>query len=262
MAKFADFANGAYQNVQNSEIVTLKLPRHINHREAIYQVNVEEYSLQGIVSQQRHSLDKLRIYRMGRFQDNSMSISDRQLQKLIGIAAVAAPGVHTLTDIAEWISGGFSELNLWANYFAFIVLPFTMIGLYAVQRPKISPLGLIGSLAYGASFIYFAHTTLFALAEQVPDYETLLEQLGILYTLHGLLMIVGGVAFGVATYRASVFPVWMSVVFLTGVVLNLVLTLAGAPDLLQTLGSALRNLGLIGMGGYLTRNLQQLPRAK
>lgn len=191
-----------------------------------------------------------------------MSVSIHQLQKLIGIGAIVAPGVHTLTDIAEWIAGGFSTPQLWANYFAFIMMPFLMIGLYAVQRSKIGVLGLIGSVLYGASFVYFAHTTLYALTEHVQDYETLWERLGNLYTMHGLLMILGGTAFGVATYRGSVFPRWTPVVFLAGVVLNLVLTLVAAPDLFQTLGSALRNLGLIGMGAYLVRSSVARPHTE
>ena len=191
-----------------------------------------------------------------------MSVSIRQLQKLIGVGVIVAPGVHTLTDIAEWIAGGFSAPQLWVNYFAFLVLPFLMVGLYTVQRPKIGTLGLIGSLLYGASFVYFAHTTLYALAGQIPDYETLWERLGNLYTMHGFLMILGGIAFGAATYRASVFPRWTPVVFLAGVLLNLVLTLVAAPDLFQTLGSALRNLGLIGMGAYLVRGSVELPHAE
>ncbi|MDJ0704895.1 MAG: hypothetical protein QNJ46_16560 [Leptolyngbyaceae cyanobacterium MO_188.B28] len=191
-----------------------------------------------------------------------MSVSIRQLQKLIGVGAITAPGVHTLTDIAEWIAGGFSTQQLWANYLAFIVAPFLMVGLYAVQRSKIGALGLIGSLLYGASFVYFAHTTLYALTEHVRDYETLWERLGNLYTMHGLLMILGGIAFGAATYRARVFPRWTPVVFLAGVVLNLVLTLVAAPDLFQTLGSALRNLGLIGMGAYLVRGSIELSHTE
>ena len=80
--------------------------------------------------------------------------------------------------------------------------------------------------------------------------------------MHGILMILGGIAFGVATYRASVFPRWMSVVFLAGIVLNLVLALVAAPELFQTLGSALRNLGLIGMGAYLVRGSVELRHAE
>ena len=59
----------------------------------------------------------------------------------------------------------------------------------------------------------FRTTTLFAIALRSPDYEALWSQLGGLYTG------------------------------------NPVLGLLPTPDLLQTLGSALRNTGLIGMGG-------------
>lgn len=186
-----------------------------------------------------------------------MTASARQLHKLVGVAALTAPGIHTLTDIAEWIAGGFSASQLWANYFAFIVMPFMMVGLYAVQRAKIGSLGLAGSLLYGATFVYFAHTTLYALGAQVPDYETLWQQLGHLYTMHGILMILGGIAFGVASYRAKIFPRWTSVVFLAGIILNLSLTLVAAAELLHTLGSAFRNLGLMGMGMYLIRGSEQ-----
>ena len=79
--------------------------------------------------------------------------------------------------------------------------------------------------------------------------------------MHGLAMILGGIAFGMATYRARFFPRWTSVVFLGGIILNLVLAIFTAPDLFQTLGSTLRNLGLIGMGVFLVRRSVQLPNA-
>ena len=180
-----------------------------------------------------------------------MKVSDRQLHQLIGLAAILAPAVHTLTDVAEWTYGGFSAPLLWANYLAFLVIPFLMVGLYAVQRPRIGSVGLVGALLYGASFIYFAHTSMFALTERVPDYQTLWQILGAVYTMHGLMMVIGGIAFGVATYRASFFPVWTPVIFLSGIALNVLLTLADADELFQTLGSTLRNIGLIGMGWYL-----------
>ncbi len=188
------------------------------------------------------------------------SLSDRQLRKLLGAGAIAAPVIHTLTDVAEWIDGGFSATHLWTNYVAFLLLPFLMLGLYLVQRPKIGLLGLAGSVLYGASFVYFAHTSLYALSENVPDYATLWEQLGNVYTVHGVVMVVGGLAFGLATYRARVFPRWTPIVFLAGIALNALLALAAAPDMLQTLASALRNLGLIGMGFYVIRTSASMAR--
>jgi hypothetical protein len=96
--------------------------------------------------------------------------------------------------------------------------------------------------------VYFAHTTLFALASDTATYEALWAELGSLYTVHGALMAAGGLAFGWGTLRAGVFPVWTALLFLLGIILNVALALVPLPELLQTLGTALRNAGLIGMG--------------
>ena len=103
------------------------------------------------------------------------------------------------------------------------------------------------------SFVYFAHTTLFALAIGSPDYETLWVELGSVYTIHGAVMIVGGSLFGSCTLRARVFPAWTAWLFLAGITMNLALGVMPLPDVLQTLGTTLRNAGLIGMGWALAR---------
>ncbi|MEM0912936.1 MAG: hypothetical protein AAGJ37_18320 [Pseudomonadota bacterium] len=184
-----------------------------------------------------------------------MNVTARHLCTLTGASAIVAPAIHILTDLVEWFSGGFSSTQLWINYISFIVIPFLMIGLYAVQRPNIGLLGLVGALLYGASFVYFAHTTLYAITENIADYESLWERLGTTYTVHGIMMTLGGMAFGIATYRAKVFPRWTAAMFLAGIALNISLGIVAAPDLFQTLGSAFRNMGLIAMGVYLMRGL-------
>ena len=170
-------------------------------------------------------------------------------RRLIGWSAMAAPALHTLTDLMEWTQGGFSQPQLWLNYVAFVPVPAILIGLYAAQRPRISGLGLAGALSYGFAFIYSAHTTLVAISTNAPDYEALWSGLGGMYTLHGAVMVAGGAAFGWATLQAAVLPRWTAVVFLAGVIVNLVLALLPAPDLLQTIGTTLRNVGLIGWAG-------------
>lgn len=169
-------------------------------------------------------------------------------QRLVAAGAIIAPLLHSLTDVMEWTHGGFSPLQLWLNYLAFLPIPAIMLGLYAVQRPRISAFGLAGAVGYGFAFIYFAHTTLLAVEQATTDYQRLWEQLGAEYTAHGILMIVAGLAFGWASLRARVLPGWAAALFLSGILLNLVLGLLPAPDILQTLGTALRNAGLIGMG--------------
>jgi hypothetical protein len=183
---------------------------------------------------------------------------DDWARRLTGWGAIVAPALHSATDVIEWAQGGFSAPQLWLNYAAFIPLPAILLGLYAAQRPRIGRLGLAGALAYGYAFIYFAHTTLVAIATGAPDYETLWSGLGGTYTLHGVIMIAGGLTFGWASLRAAALPRWTAALFLAGLVLNAVLGLRPVPDLLQTLGSALRNAGLIGMGWAIAR---ESPRA-
>jgi hypothetical protein len=173
---------------------------------------------------------------------------DRVTRSLTGIGAIAVPALHTVTDVHEWAHGGFSPAQLGLNYLAFVPIPVILVGLWAAQRPRIGAAGLVGALLYGAAFIYFAHTTLVALDTAVPDYEALWTRLGPMYTAHGTLMVIGGVLFGGATWRAGVVPRWTAGLFLAGVTLNIALALLDVPELLHTLGTALRNAGLAGMG--------------
>ncbi len=182
-------------------------------------------------------------------------------RNLTAFGAMLVPSLHTVTDLLEWLQGGFSSVQLWLNYLAFLPVPVVMIGLYAAQLPGVSPIGLVGALLYGSAFVYFAHTTLVALASGVPTYEALWAQLGGLYTAHGAVMVVGGLLFGWAAARAGVFPRWTARVFILGVLINLGLAFLPLPDLLQTLGTALRNAGLVGMGWATACRADDAPRS-
>lgn len=182
---------------------------------------------------------------------------DASTRRLLAIGALVAPALHTLTDVHELLHAGFTPIQLWLNYLAFLPVPAIMLGLYAIQMPRISSLGLVGALLYGFAFVYFAHTTLVAIATQAVDYEQLWSQLGASYTVHGGVMVVGGIAFGWATGRAGVLPRWTAWVFLLGVVLNCLLVFLPLPDVSQTVGTALRNGGLMGMG-WASRTLHKI----
>jgi hypothetical protein len=172
---------------------------------------------------------------------------------VIAITAIIAPGLHLVSDMLEWAGGGFSRFQLLINYLGFLPMPFLMMGLYALQRPRVGWIGLLGSVLYAVAFIYFAHTTLYAIEESIPDYEALWSRLGRVYTFHGGLMVVGGVLFALAALRAKV--LWRGAVglFLIGIVLNLFLGLLPLPEIVQILGSTIRNLGLMGIGLGLLR---------
>jgi hypothetical protein len=167
---------------------------------------------------------------------------------LVGAAALVAPALHIASDALEWLQQGFSPAQLWLTYAAFLPMPWLLLGLWAVARPRPGLAGLAGALLYGVAFTYFAHTALYALAERLPSYDALWQRIGTVYTLHGALMVLGGVLFGVAALRAGAWPrapVW---IFLAGIALNALLALVPVPDVLQTLGSVVRNAGLIGLG--------------
>ena len=171
-----------------------------------------------------------------------------QLAAAVGIAALLAPALHVITDILEWRHGGFSTVQLWLNYLAFLPMPWLLLGLHAVCEPRQNLLGLIGAGLYGVAFTYFAHTTLYALAEGIPTYEALWSRLGTLYTVHGAVMVLGGFLFAWSALLAGWRPRWPVLLFASGLVLNLLLALIPSPEILQTIGSALRNCGLMAMG--------------
>lgn len=179
----------------------------------------------------------------------------KTLHRVIAVTAIVAPTLHLISDILEWSNGGFSRVQLLINYAGFLPMPFLMIGLYAVQRPKIGWLGLLGAIIYGIAFIYFAHTTLLALEESFPNYETLWQRLSAVYTFHGGLMVSGGLLFGFSALKTKV--LWQKgvILFIVGLLLNLLLAFLPLPDILQITGSSIRNLGLIGIGFGLMRTL-------
>ena len=172
----------------------------------------------------------------------------RPLQIVVGLAALVAPALHSITDLMEWYQGGFSSVQLWLNYAAFLPMPWLLLGLYALHEPRPGWIGLTGALLYGAAFTYFAHTTLYALAEGVPNYAALWQHLGTVYTINGALMVLGGLLFAWSALRSHWLPRLSLLLFAAGILVNALLSLLPAPDILQTLGSALRNIGLMAMG--------------
>jgi len=186
---------------------------------------------------------------------------DRSSRRLLALGAILAPALHILTDVMEWAHGGFFPVQLLLNVLAFVPVPAVMLGLYAAQRPRISRLGLVGALFYGFAFVYFTHTALLAMALATPTYADLWQYLGSSYTAAGVLMIVGGACFGWASLRAGVLPRWTATTLLLGLGINLVLGLLPAPALLQTIGTAVRNVGLIGMGWAMARGTTEGQRS-
>lgn len=97
------------------------------------------------------------------------------------------------------------------------------------------------------------------LTEHVATYALLWARLGHVYTFFGGLMVAGGLLFGASALRVRWLPpvaVWL---FLAGIGSNLLLALLPAPDILQTLGSAIRNSGLVAMGCAVLTDVVRSP---
>jgi hypothetical protein len=64
--------------------------------------------------------------------------------------------------------------------------------------------------------------------------------------IHGLVMLVGGLAFGLAVVRAGVLPRWTGMCLMAGVVL--VAAASDLPNIARTVAAALPAVAFIGMG--------------
>jgi len=179
------------------------------------------------------------------------------LARVVGIVAIVAPALHSASDLVEWRQQGFSAAQLWLNYVAFLPMPWLLVGIYAIARPRPRRLALAGAILYGLAFVYFAHTTLYALAERVPSYEALWQKLGSAYTINGALMVLGGLLFAGEVARTRALPRSAVLLFAGGLVLNVALWLLPVPGIAQVIGSAVRNLGLAAMGAAI---LAKSPR--
>ena len=79
-------------------------------------------------------------------------------------------------------------------------------------------------------------------------------------TVHSALMVIAGIAFGVAIVRASVLPRWTGAALILGMILMTVGT--ALPDVAQTAAAGVRDLAFAGMGAALVRHggPQRIPR--
>ncbi len=186
------------------------------------------------------------------------------LPRLVGLAAVGFTALYFISDLIEVAQGGFSALRLSLTYAGEAAIPLFVIGLYAVQRPRIGRLGFAGAVAYAYAYVFFTSTVVYALIAGTPNYQAMARVFGAWMTVHGLIMLAGGLAFGLAVVRARVLPRWTGVCLMAGVVL--VVAASGLPDIARTVAAAVPDAAFIGMGlallsGHLTPRARQRPTA-
>jgi len=173
------------------------------------------------------------------------------LPRLVGVAAVAFSALYFVSDVIELAQDGFSTFQLSLTYAAEAAIPLFVLGLYALQRPRIGSLGLVGAVAYAYVYVFFTGTVTYALVNGTDAFDALSDTMGAWMTVHGALMVLAGLAFGLAVVRARALPGWTGVALILGVVL--VAVSSALPDVVQTAAAGVRDLAFAGMGVSLLR---------
>jgi hypothetical protein len=191
--------------------------------------------------------------------------SNTHLRTATALAAVGFSVLYLVSDLLELAQGGFSGPQLVLTYLAEAAIPLFVLGLYAAQRPQIGTLGLLGGVGYAYAYVFFTGTVLLALVNRPADWNALVGELGPWVTIHGLVMVVAGSAFGVAVIRAGVLPPWTGVTLIAGVVLVALSSLLPDLAVVATACAGVRDLGFAGMGVALLaepRSLRRLARER
>ncbi|WNG79853.1 hypothetical protein C6A86_016335 [Mycobacterium sp. ITM-2016-00316] len=164
----------------------------------------------------------------------------------VGFVALLFSGLYVVSDVIEVLQGGFSDLQLALTLVSEAAVPVFVVGLYLVQRPKISRLGLVSAIAYAYSYVFFTATVIYAIVHSTTSYSALTAQLGVAMTAHGAVMVAAGLGFGVAVLRAGVLPAWTGVALMMGVIA--VALTQTAPEGIQLAAAGVRAAGFAGMG--------------
>jgi hypothetical protein len=176
----------------------------------------------------------------------------------VGLAAIGFSVIYLASDGLEVGQGGdFSTSRLVLTYLGEAAIPLFVLGLYAVQRPRIGRLGLAGAVGYAYSYVFFTSTVVFALVAHTPNYQGVRKAFGAWMVVHGLIMLIGGVSFGIAVVRAQVLPRWTGGCLVVGVVL--VTAASGFPVLTRSAAETITAAAFIGMGLALLRGVHHVP---
>jgi hypothetical protein len=175
-----------------------------------------------------------------------------------GSAAVVFSALYLLSDLVEAAQGGFSTGQLWLTLAAEAAIPFFVLGLAVAQRPRLGRVGGIGAVAYAYAFVFFTGTVVYALVDGTPDYDALSHDLAPWMVVHGAVMVVAGLGFASGVVRAGLLPRWTAVALGVGVVL--VAATQGAPEGVQLVAAAVRDVAFLGMGVAVVRGRTRVVR--
>lgn len=169
--------------------------------------------------------------------------------RAVGMVAVMSSMIYVSSDLVEVLQGGFSDVQLGLTLVAEAAIPFVVLGLAAAQRPTFEWWGWVAAAAYAYSYVFFTGTVVYAWTDDIEDYAQLTDELGTAMLVHGAVMVLAGLTFGLATLRANRLPRWPAVALMVGVVL--VAATQSAPDPIPLVAATVRAVGLAGLGADL-----------
>jgi hypothetical protein len=166
----------------------------------------------------------------------------------IAILTITVFLLYIITDSIELFQSGFSEIQLWLTYISFVGLPFSVMALYVLDSDKGGNLYLIGAVMISVSYIYFAGTSTYALAEQTSDYALLLDKLGFTYTLHGIILVIGGFLFGGVVLGKKLTHPLVGIGIIIGSLVSLVNGIFQISEIIYVVANFIRNAAFVGFG--------------
>ncbi|MCB0877233.1 MAG: hypothetical protein KDB46_13675 [Solirubrobacterales bacterium] len=184
-----------------------------------------------------------------------MNAGHRGAATIVGWSAAVFSGLYFASDVVEAGQGGFSDGQLLLTLVAEAAIPPIVIALWWLQRDRLGALGAVSAWAYAYAYVFFTFTVVYALVDGTPDYDALSDGLGPAMAVHGGIMLLAGIGFGATVARGGMLPAWTGWTLAAGVVL--VVATQGAPEGLQLLAAAVRDLGIGAMGVALARSVSQ-----
>jgi hypothetical protein len=162
------------------------------------------------------------------------------------------------TSMVAWVSNPAWGILSVIAFLVAVLSPFVLIGLFVHQRHRMGTVGVIGLLLSVAGMLVYASFQFDlafvwpVLAREMPrllDFDGPMFQAPSYAFVHfwmGPVTSVGVLAFGIATYRARVFPRWSAVLFIVGMILTQGMLFP--PLVLRLIGSVPAALALTAMG--------------
>jgi len=179
------------------------------------------------------------------------------MKKWVNLFTALCFFLYIVTDSMELIQGGFSSLQLTLTYIAMAGIPFSMMGLYAMEAKRGGWLYLTGLLLIAVSFIYFAGTAIWALAERTGDYGFLVERLGFTYLLHGVLLVIGGMLTGLIMVRRRLVPLPIGMLLIIASLMSLLTGALQLPETGYVAANYVRNGAFVILGIWNIAMLRQ-----